>query len=444
MRHISLRCAGLFTVVLALIVAHSSAAWAASKSARMTPGPRNNYIDHVMDNYSLRTPGAMYSAMNPDCTTTGGRGTVTLALRTSTSVVAGIDAQHNVHTGRSVMGAKSAEAATAAYTSAPRIEDMRFTQVGLFGEATRVLTQRSRLVGGLRVDWHEALDSRACVNAVMCPGGSPLKNGTRGASDRETLPSAFARYEHDLGGPGLSGRFSAGVGHVERSPDYWERAKQDPVTLNSAFLSTRPEQTTQLDVGVVWAGGAWSGSLSAFASTIHDYVLIRWSPTPTLARNVDATTRGAEATVAYALARNLKVDATVAFVHGDNTTDGKPLAQQPPTDARLGLTYDNRAFSLGVLARLVASQNRVDVGSGSIVNNGQDLGPTGGFSVFSANGGYRLKKGLQITAGVDNVLNRTYTEHISQAGAMVPGFVQTTRINEPGRTAWLKVNLAVR
>ena len=86
----------------------------------------------------------------------------------------------------------------------------------------------------------------------------------------------------------------------------------------------------------------------------------------------------------------------------------------------------------------------MDVGSGNIVNNGKDLGPTGGFSVFSVNGGYRLKKALQITAGVDNLLNGTYAEHISQAGAMVPGFVQTTRINEPGRTIWVKVNVAVR
>jgi iron complex outermembrane receptor protein len=403
-----------------------------------------NYIDHVMDNYTLRTPGMMYSAMNPDRTTVGGRGVVTMQMKASTSVVAGVDAQHNVHTGRSVMGATSAEAANAAYTSAPRVEDMRFTQIGLFGEATHALTPRSRLVGGLRVDWHEALDSRACVNTMMCMGSSPLKNSTRGAADRETLPSAFARYEHDLGGAGLSGRFSAGVGHVGRSPDYWERSKQDPVTLNSVFLSAKTEQTTQLDAGVVWSGGAWSGSVSAFASRIHDYLLIRWQPTPTLTRNVDARTLGTEASVAYAVNRHLKADATVAFIHADNTTDGKPLAQQPPTDGRLGLTYDNQAFSIGVLARLVAPQNRVDVGSGNIVNNGQDLGPTAGFSVFSVNGGYRLKRVLQITGGVDNLLDRTYAEHISQAGAMVPGYIQTTRVNEPGRTIWVKVNFEVR
>ena len=70
--------------------------------------------------------------------------------------------------------------------------------------------------------------------------------------------------------------------------------------------------------------------------------------------------------------------------------------------------------------------------------------PDAGFSVFSLNGGYRLKRALLITAGVDNLLDRTYAEHISQAGAMVPGFVQTTRVNEPGRTIWVTMNVAVR
>ncbi len=402
-----------------------------------------NYIDHVMDNYTLRTPGKTFSASNPDRTTEGGRAAVTLAPGGRTSIVVGTDVQHNVHTARSAMNKTSADAATSALYASPRLEDMRFTQVGLFTEATEPLSARSRLVGGFRYDWHTALDSRACVAATMCPGTSPLKNATQGATDHKALPSGFGRYEYDLAAGDFSGRLSVGVGHTERSPDYWERIKQDPVTLNSAFLSTRPEKTTQLDAGVVWRANAWSGSISGFYGSIGDYILIRWSPSPTLTRNVDASSVGGEATVAYDITRSLKGDVSLAYVHADNRTDHKPLAQQPPAEGRLGLSYVNRGFSLGVLARLVASQTRVDVGSGNIVSNGQDLGPTGGFSVFSLNGGYRLKRVVLITAGVDNVLDRAYAEHISQAGAMIPGYVQTTRINEPGRTIWLQVNFAI-
>ena len=51
------------------------------------------------------------------------------------------------------------------------------------------------------------------------------------------------------------------------------------------------------------------------------------------------------------------------------------------------------------------------------------------------------RPGLDITAGVDNLLDETYAEHVSRAGAAIPGFVQTTRVNEPGRIAWLKAQL---
>jgi len=404
-----------------------------------------NYIDHVMDNYSLRTPGTTFTVNNPDRTTIGGRGAVTLALGRTGSLVAGMDVQHNVHTKRNASSQVSAADVVSAYTAMPRSEDMRFMQVGLFGEITRAITPRSRLVGGLRGDWHQATDSRACLgSAMMCPGSSPDRNDTLGATDRRTLASGFARYERDVDRGGASGRFTVGVGHVERSPDYWERLKQDPVTLKSAFLSTRPEKTTQLDAGTVWEAGRLSGSVSIFYGLIHDYILIRWSPTPAVARNVDSTTGGAEANVTYSVTRGLKADATWSFVRSQNTTDNKPLAQQPPAEGRFGLSYSVGSLSVAGLARVALSQTRVDIGSGNIVSNGMDLGPTPGFSVLSLNGGYRLQKALLLTAGVDNLFNRAYAEHISQAGAMVPDFVQTTRVNEPGRTIWLKANYTLR
>jgi iron complex outermembrane receptor protein len=276
-----------------------------------------------------------------------------------------------------------------------------------------------------------------CVNATMCPGASPLKNDTMGAIDHKTLKSGFGRYEQDISSKGT---LYAGIGHSERSPDYWERLKQDPITLKSAFLSTNPEKNTQLDVGMVWRSDSWTGSVSGFYGKVRDYILIRWNPAPALTRNVDATTMGSEADVAYRVTANLKADAAFSYVRSNNDTDHKPLAQQPPLETRIGLTYDNHHYSFGALTRLVGPQDRVDIGSGNIVANGMDIGRTGGFSVFSLNGGYRLKKVLLVTGGIDNLLDRAYAEHLSRSGAMVPGFLQILRINEPGRTFWLKAN----
>jgi iron complex outermembrane recepter protein len=391
-----------------------------------------NYVDHVMDNYSLRQPGTTFMVNNPDRKTTGARVAATLATARSVSIVVGADTQHNLHTFRSGTSKVSGAAATTAYTSAARVEDVRFSQVGAFAEGTIFLTSRDRLITGARADWHQALDSRATV------GG--FANDTRGMRDRTLLKSAFGRYERSLTAAGSRSVY-VGVGHAERTPDYWERLKQDPVTLKSAFLSTRPEKTTQLDAGFLWKSAGWNGSISAFAGKINDYILIRWSPTPAVARNVDATTLGAEAEVSRQVTRYLRAEATVAYVRSSNDTDHKPLALQPPTEGTLGVQYAREAYSLGALARLVAAQNRVDVGSGNIVANGMDLGPSAGFSVFSANGTYRFRRGITLACGIDNLFNRTYAEHISKGGAMVPDFVQTFRINEPGRTLWLKLNV---
>ncbi len=121
-------------------------------------------------------------------------------------------------------------------------------------------------------------------------------------------------------------------------------------------------------------------------------------------------------------------------------TDNVPLAQIPPLEGRLGLAYDDKTWSFGVLARAVDNQDRVDVGNGSIV--GQDIGPTPGFTVYSLNAGYRPKKGTLISAGIDNLFDKTYAEHLSRAGAAVSGYTQTTRVNEPGRNLWLKASIA--
>lgn len=395
-----------------------------------------NYVDHVMDNFTLRAPGAAFNINNPDRRTKGGRIAATLGLGTRATVIAGFDMQQNVHRLRNIAGAKSATLAATAFQTGARVEDMRFTQIGFFGEGTHTLTKGHRLIGGVRVDRHRGTDSRTCVNAATCPGASPLSNDTRGLEDRRTLVSGFGRYEWDLH---AGSTLYAGVGHAERAPDYWERLKQDPSTLKSSFLSTRSEKTTQLDIGWVRRSALWSASVSGFYGKIADYILMRWQPGPVLTRNVDATTMGGEADVAFNATSHITVDAALSYVRSNNDTDRKPLAQQPPLETRIGLNYHNDAYSFGALARLAGAQDRVDIGSGSIVANGMDVGRTPGFAVFSIHGGYRVRNAL-ITAGVDNLLNRNYVEHLSKSAAMIMGFPQTGRIHEPGRTFWLKIN----
>jgi iron complex outermembrane receptor protein len=163
-----------------------------------------------------------------------------------------------------------------------------------------------------------------------------------------------------------------------------------------------------------------------------------------VSRNIDATTYSSELSAGYALTENWKVDSSLAWVWGENETDNTALAQLPPLEGRIGLTYSRDDWSVSGLMRMVDDQDRYDLGRGNII--GQDLEPDGGFTVFSLNGSWKPTHNTLLTAGVDNLLNKTYGEFISRAGGngmggAIAGFEQTDRVNEPGRTLWLKVQM---
>ena len=399
----------------------------------------HNYVDHVMDSYSLRAggnPAGMMAAMNPDRKTTGGRFVSTLQFAEATQFKLGLDAQSNVHTGRT----GAAPGYMGDYTLKPRVKDAEFKNIGVFGELHQDLAEVSRVIVGLRADSWQATDFRAAIARGMSTVVNPTSNQVR----KETLPSGFARYEQDVAG---ASTVFIGVGHTTRAPDYWELFNKESMVTASAF-NTKPEKTTQLDAGLNYRAGAMSGSVSAFYSKITDFNLIQSNVNKgtmmmpayvTVARNVNATTYGGEAGVAYQLADSWKLDGSLAYVHGNNDTDGTVLGQIPPLEARLGINYDDKVWSFGGLLRGVAAQQRVALNQGNIA--GQDIAASSGFGVFSLNGGWRASKVVQVTAGVDNLFNKTYAEHISRAGTMVVGFMQTTRINVLGRNAWVKQNI---
>lgn len=404
--------------------------------AKLAAQVNYNYIDHVMDNYTLRTPPAMptmYMLNNLDRETKSAKLSADLSVTEADLLTVGVNWQTNEHTLRKASGA-----AVHSYQSMPRVRDMEADTTGLFGELRHELTADRRLIAGLRVDdW-----SADRYNTMM--GGAFL------AGADETLTSGFLRYEEDLAR--LGGTAYVGIGHSERPMDYWEASTYNGILAGGQL---NPEKNTQLDAGLIWKRGDVNGSVSLFYSKIDDYILTYASMMGPSARlsncgsmtssmgttwycsgNVDASRYGGEADMAWRFAPQWTLRGTLAWVHADNDTDNVPLAQTPPLEGRLGLDYSTGPWTFGGVLRMVADQDRVDVGYGNIV--GQDYGATDGFTTLALNMAYKPSKRFQIVAGVDNVFDRTYAEHLARDNTFEAG--TNTRVNEPGRFAWVKLN----
>lgn len=227
-----------------------------------------------------------------------------------------------------------------------------------------------------------------------------------------------------------------GLGHVQRFPDYWELISGK---AGNVFATLEPEKTTQLDMGANWKGENWQFWTSAYAGMVRDFILFDYASNPSKARNIDARTAGFELGGSYKLAPAWTAQATAAYTWGSNRSDGTALPQMPPLEARLGLDYAQGPWTAGALWRLVAAQHRYTQDQGNVV--GRDMGASSGFGVLSLHASYRVQRQLKITVGVDNLLDKTYAEHLNLAGNAGFGFPANIRLNEPGRTLWLRADM---
>ena len=368
-------------------------------------------IDHVMDTYSLRTiynPAGkqIKNANNPKRNTDTGRLKATFDWD-KLNLQTGLDYLDDVHVARH-------ERSGDGYSHKPYMPNQSFKQWGVFTEASWQQTDNQRWVAGLRHDQVKAHYDTARVTDPV------LKH------QKFNLNSGFLRWERNTD-TGL--KYYAGFGIAERAPDYWER-------LRSENKAIRAEQNRQIDAGVIWKRPNLHASVSVFGSNIKDFIMMERQGMDFNVRNINASRFGGEAEVKWAFAPNWEVGTSLAYTHGKNRTDGKPLAQTPPLEWNNTLAFDNGKLSAGALWRVVAKQNRYSKGQGNIV--GQDIGASSGFGVLSLNAGWKFSKYATLQGGVDNVFNKTYAEFVSRGGDPSAG-TQTMRVNEPGRTAWLRL-----
>lgn len=397
---------------------------------RVEASAYRNAVDHVMDNYSLREPNPnsampMPMASNVARLTKGGRVAFDLDF-SSWRATLGVDAQNSLHEKRMGRGRDT-------YALQPWNADARMSNRGVFAEVHLDAGPAAQWVAGARVDRATAIDLRSQDEA-----------GER--RREETLGSGFLRYEW-RGNDAING--FAGLGHTRRMPDYWElfSPKLGPMGTQDAFAGMEPERTTQLDFGLNYRSPRLDVWANAYLGQIDDYILFIYGDASsgmgamTRAVNANARIHGAEAGLEYRLLDALKLGSTLAYAWGENRDIGGALPQMPPLELRMNAAWEAEDWNVGVLWRLVDAQDRVAPGQGNVV--GRDLSKSKGFGTLAINGSVRLGTYWRLSAGIDNLFDRAFSEHLNLAGSADFGYpADPVRILEPGRTAWMTLGFS--
>jgi outer membrane receptor protein involved in Fe transport len=253
---------------------------------------------------------------------------------------------------------------------------------------------------------------------------------------------------------------TGGFGYGQRPPSLVERYA-DGLFLSLAqsgferFIGDPTldyERNWQVDVGVTGEFDRVRVRANAFHAWIIDY--ITWQddyvpsiPDARLLRFINtplATLTGFELSGEYDLSPTLTSFGEMAYIDGRDRTIDQPLPAMSPLDNRLGLRWHDpekgRRWGLELAARLVLYQDRLGTIRQGDTGFVQVETFTPGFTVWDLRSYWNYTDTLRFVAGIDNLFDETYQEHLDLRLGPSTGVPGWTRVYEPGITPYFGVN----
>jgi iron complex outermembrane receptor protein len=405
-------------------------------SAKLSLRAYTTSIDHIMDNFSLRTTTDCGNGTNNRCVlmnvarkTDGLRVGLALGVGESLRINLGADAKQDSHTSRNFMNKSIAVAS--AFDSAARIKDFESEMVGVFLETDLIVSEDMNFVTGLRSDYWNS-------SRFQNVGNTNTQSLFLGDDDQH-LMSGFVRL--GMTDPNRMFNGHVGYGISERPMDYWEATTFNGITAGDV-VNIQPERNQQFDVGINLSTENFVSNVSLFFSEIDDYMLTVDAATDSVT-NVQVERWGGEIDMRYDVSSYSSLFGSLSYVSAANETDNTPLAQTPPLELQLGLDHSVNKWSFGLLARYVDAQTRIDSGKGTVVGFDRATA-TPSFYTLAVNAGFEINSQSYVSVGVDNLFDEDYFEHINRTNSpAITGFItdNTIGVKEPGRTVWLKAGI---
>jgi len=401
-------------------------------------------VTHDMDNYSYRT-STMWMRVPSKSITDGIRLNADMVLAKG-DLTLGVDYKKGDRDATRYGGAAGTIPTNSNAFMWPGVET---DQTGLFAEYLGNFGKGNSYTAGMRLD---KVNTNATKAALAADSGAIANNlynmyyGVSASKKTENNVSALYRMEHDLN---KNNMLFWGVSRTVRTADETERyLAAGSTTASNRWVGNpdlKPEVHAQLDVGLNFKGKNTTSSVSVYYDNVSDYILrdrahgqagINQTDNATIYRNVAAVLYGIDYEASYKWSDNWRSNFSAAYVHSQNTTDDRVIAQTPPLEGTASLEYFNNDWLVGVDVRLVDEQTRVE---GDITtDSGLDAGPSKSFGVLNLYGSIKLGKKGNLKAGIDNVLDKTYAEHLNKPSAFDTSVV---RVNEAGRSVWTRVSV---
>jgi iron complex outermembrane receptor protein len=323
--------------------------------------------------------------------------------------------------------------------------------LGLFVEATMAVAPRWTLRAGGRVDWVNSDAAAADEPSLM--GRTVRENYVYfygpDAADVEADETLFSGNFLVEWEPAGRTKVHLGVGLTSRAAGITERYfafAPAPGGFQVGNPTLDPEQKYEAEVGLEFQDEGYGMYVSLFYDWFRDYILqtaidkqdVNGDGVDDIIKgflNVDARLYGLEAGAQFQAGDGWSFPVALAFVRGRNETSGGNLPEIPPLEARAAARYTwdgATAWWAELGGRFVDTQDKVDP------TFPED--PTSGFSVYHLRGWVQLSKFFTLQAGIENLLDRDYSEHLTREAMLPVGDLKPGQeIPAPGRSFHLSI-----
>ncbi len=314
---------------------------------------------------------------------------------------------------------------------------------GFFTEWNGSIASKTNMEVGVRVE-HVRADSGFvdAFPANLAP--APLSNAARtlrdnyNASDlsqNDTNVDAVIKFNHQINNVV---DVELGLARKTRSASYIERYLWIPLEVNAGLGDGNnyignpeldPEVSHQVELGLNFNNQKFYVTPRIYYKHIDDYIqgiessnaaaitfnnLASNNNRPLEFSNVDAKIYGFDSGFGYLFNQNWRVDGSIAYTRGKRRDVDDDLYRIAPLNANLSLTYSTAHWQTTVQGEVFAEQDKIsDVITLDPNNNNNNNSATGGYALLHLYSQYNFSNGFFFQAGIENVLDKQYTNHLS-------------------------------